>query len=195
MTHDIMPKVIETNRCILRPFKKGDDKAMFLNWCQDPRVTEHLTWFPHRSKEETKAILEMWLQNYQDAPFYHWGIVLKENQALIGSIGLVKYSDAHARGEVGYCIAYDYWHQGITSEALKAIITYLFTDIGFNKLYARHIKENGASGKVMQKCGMKQESIMRQDVRHKDGRFVDMVSYAILKEDFLKTYEVDTFFD
>ena len=40
----------------------------------------------------------------------------------------------------------------------------------------------------MQKCGMLKEGVMREDTKHKDGRFVDMVSYAILKEDFLKSH-------
>jgi len=180
MKHQIPPKTLLTNRLMLRPFQMGDETQMFKNWCQDQRVTQFLTWETHQSIDITTSVLSDWVSQYQAGPNYHWAIVELKNNELIGSIGLVKLSEFNERGEIGYCIAYDYWNQGIVTEALSEIIKYLFNDIGFNKLTAKHATQNGASGKVMIKCGMKLEGVLLQEHKNKQGTFDDMAVYGCL---------------
>ena len=60
-------KRIETERLILRPFREDDAEAIFFGWANDPEVTRYLTWNPHRSLEDTKAILSCWLS--EESPF------------------------------------------------------------------------------------------------------------------------------
>ena len=69
------------------------------------------------------------------------------------------------------------------TEAVKAVITFFFNKVGFNRVYASHAHENPASGKVMQKCGMVYEGTARQMVMCNNGMF-DMVNYAILANDY-----------
>lgn len=56
---------------------------------------------------------------------------------------------------IGYCIGRKWWKQGITSEALKAVIDFLFDEVKTNRIEARHDPRNPNSGLVMKKCGMK----------------------------------------
>ena len=42
--------------------------------------------------------------------------------------------------------------------------------------------DNPASGRVMEKCGMRKEGVLRQRLYNK-GKFVDVALYAILKDD------------
>lgn len=53
-------KVIETERLILRPFKKDDGKDMFENWANDDRVTKYLRWNTHENVNESYEICSMW---------------------------------------------------------------------------------------------------------------------------------------
>ena len=186
MNHEIKPKTLKTKRLTLRAFQLGDETQMFYGWCHDPRVTKTLYWETHQDISQTKAVLEMWLNQYEKAPYYHWGIIDHDKNQLIGSIGLVNYSDPDAHGEIGYCLAYDYWNQGIMTEAYQAIMAYLFEVIGFNKLYSKHMNTNLASGRVMIKCGMQKEGYLREDHLNKEGGFDDMILYAILKSDYFK---------
>lgn len=57
---------------------------------------------------------------------------------MVGSISVVEISNTMERCEVGYCLSKSYWNQGIMTESLKAIIKYLFNEIGFNRIQAIH---------------------------------------------------------
>lgn len=84
--------------------------------------------------------------------------------------------------EIGYCIGRRWWHQGIMTEALQAVIYYLFDTCDFNRITARHDPNNPHSGAVMKKCGMKYEGTTRQSGRNNQG-VCDTAHYAILRRD------------
>ena len=71
------------------------------------------------------------------------------------------------------------------TEALSAVVAYMFETVGLNRLYAYHDIENPASGRVMIKCGMQPEGTFREHLRRKDGTFADVRVYAILRSDYL----------
>ena len=51
-----------------------------------------------------------------------------------------------------------------------------------NRIEAQHELDNPASGRVMEKCGMRKEGVLRQRLYNK-GQFVDVALYAILRDD------------
>ncbi|MDE6708964.1 MAG: GNAT family N-acetyltransferase, partial [Oscillospiraceae bacterium] len=86
--------------------------------------------------------------------------------------------------EIGYSLRKPCWSKGIMTEAFSAIIPYLF-EVGFNRIDAAHAVKNPASGRVMQKCGLKYEGTFRQFFRSTAGELLDLSFYSILREDFL----------
>ena len=173
---------LETSRLILRQFESKDAAAIFQNWASDPEVTRYLTWTAHENPDVSKAILTDWLSNYSQQNYYQWAIVLKENgQEPIGSIAVVALDDEIGKATVGYCLGQNWWHQGIMSEALKAVIDYLITTVGFQRVDAYHDSRNPHSGDVMKKCGMQYEGTLRQSERNNQG-ICDACWYAILSE-------------
>lgn len=175
---------LETERLILRRFKKNDYAEMFENWASDPEVTKYLTWPTHKNHYITKDILKMWTENYFHKDYYQWAICLKEDNSLIGSISIMNIDETNLNCEVGYCIGREYWNMGITTEAFNAIIKFGFEDIGFERIAARHDVENMASGKVMEKCGLKYEGTLRKILKNNKGQLVDCKYYSILKDEF-----------
>ena len=178
---DIGTRLLRGKRVILRRFTVDDAEAMHQNWATDPRVTETVTWEPHRDVQETRALLKAWVKAYDKAWTYRWAIETTDGK-LIGSIDFVNFSVAHQRGEVGFCLAYDNWNQGYTTEALRLLIAFMFNEVGLNRIEARHLMDNPASGRVMEKVGMQKEGLHRQMIFMK-GAYRDMVRYAILKQD------------
>lgn len=174
---------IDTERLLLRRFKDSDAETMFTTWANDPEVTRYLSWRPHGTLEVTKEIISSWINSYGNQEFYNWAIFLKEAGKVIGSIGLVDLSDENQRCEIGYCIGKEYWNQGITTEALKSVIGFFFREVCFNRIQAKHYKDNPASGRVMQKAGMKYEGRLREYFKNKDGEFVDCDLYSIVSAD------------
>lgn len=174
-------KTIETQRLLLRTFEVNDANDMFNNWCHDAEVTKYLTWTPHDNIEETKLLSKLWHDQAMNHEIYQWAIQLKSNDQVIGSITVVNDNDETKMAEIGYAISKTYWHQGITSEAAKAIIDYLF-ECGYERIQAKHDINNPNSGKVMEKVGMQKEGILRKAAKNNQG-IVDIAIYSILKTD------------
>lgn len=71
------------------------------------------------------------------------------------------------------------------TEALLTILSFCFENLELNRVEATHYVGNEGSGKVMEKCGMKQEGIGMKEVKIK-GVFHDVVHYGIIKENWTK---------
>lgn len=103
---------------------------------------------------------------------------------LIGTIALHTPRDqSHARAELGYWIGVNYWGRGFATEAARILLDYAFNRRGFHRIVAEHFADNPASGRVMQKLGLKREGILRQHF-NKWGEYKDVVCYAILAEEW-----------
>lgn len=176
--------IIETERLILRRFVSEDAPVMFRNWAGDREVPKFLTWNVHRSVADTENVVNMWVAQYNDIKTYNWVIVLKELGEPIGSINVCRLYENIDGAEIGYCIGKPWWGKGIMTEAFSAVIPYLF-EVGFNRIDAAHAVKNPASGRVMQKCGLKYEGTFRQFFRSTAGELLDISFYSILREEFI----------
>ncbi len=174
---------IETDRLILRRYVIEDADAMYKNWASDSEVTKFLTWQPHSSVDVSRSIIEDWLKEYSDEKYYHWAIVLKDNgNEPIGGISAVQMNEDISMVHIGYCLGRAWWRRGIMSEALKAVMDFMFDTVEVNRVESRHDPMNPNSGKVMQKCGMKYEGTLRSADRNNQG-ICDACYYALLKSE------------
>lgn len=175
-------QTIETERLILRRFESGDAPAMFRNWAGDRDVTRYLTWNAHRSVADSECVVNMWVAQYNEPATYRWAIVPKSFGEPIGGIDVVRIYDNIDAAEIGYCIGKNWWNKGIATEAFSAVIPYLF-GVGFNRIDAAHAVKNPASGRVMEKCGLKYEGTFRQFFRATSGELLDISFYSILRNE------------
>ena len=176
-------QTLETDRLILRKACNEDAEPMFRNWASDPEVTKYLTWPTHNSIVVSEMVIGSWISEYEKENYYQWMIVPRELGEPIGSISVVRQNDRIEEAEIGYCIGSRWWHKGIVSEALAAVIEYLFTEVGMNRIAARHDPNNPHSGAVMRKCGMKYEGTSRSSDRNNQG-ICDAAHYAILRSEW-----------
>ncbi len=175
-------KTLETDRLILRKFTPEDAEDMYENWASDPEVTKYLTWPVHTSVDVTKKLLEIWVQRYRDDNSYNWAIEYKETGRVIGNISVVKLNEAVESADMGYCMSRALWGRGIMPEALKAVIAFLFDEVGLNRIAACHDPGNSKSGRVMEKAGMKLEGVWRQAGKNNQG-ICDEVWHSIIRSD------------
>jgi len=158
---------------------------MFNNWASDDEVTEYLTWPTHTDISVSKTVIESWLPQYEKPSHYSWAMVHKELGQPIGSIGAVEQCDDINLVHIGYCIGRTWWNQGYTSEALRELIRFFFEEVGVNRIESRHDPRNPGSGKVMLKCGLQHEGLMRLNDRNNQG-ICDSVRYALLAQDYFQ---------
>lgn len=176
-------KTIETSRLILRPFTPADAQPMYRNWASDSEVTKYLTWPTHGSPEVSQWVVNDWVSHYAEPSFYQWAIVPKDLDEPIGTISVVSYDDKTEKMEIGYCIGRPWWGRGIVTEAFRAVLDYLFEEVGASRIEAAHDVNNPASGAVMAKCGLHHEGTLRKYGWNNQG-VCDICQYAILKEDW-----------
>lgn len=147
---------VETERLVLRRFTLEDAQKMYENWANDPEVSRWMRWAPHKSPDETRALLEDWVAGYQRPDYYSWAVQRKMDGELVGSIGIfygLEEQGAAQGWEPGYCFGRAFWGQGYATEALRAVVDYFETNTGVDEMVCCHAKGNPASGRVMQKVG------------------------------------------
>lgn len=178
-------KIIETERLILRPFREDDAEPMFRNWASDSEVTKFLTWPAHENVAVSGQIVKSWVNNDDASQNYQWALELRKIHEPIGSISAVQTDDRTESATIGYCIGRNWWGQGLTAEALQAVIAFFFSEVNMNCVNACHDPRNPNSGKVMKKCGMVYEGTRRavgvnnQGVCHESW-------YSILKKEYCR---------
>jgi RimJ/RimL family protein N-acetyltransferase len=173
---------LATARLVLRSLRYDDVSDIFA-YARDPEVARHTLWEPHRSERDSEAFFDFVAHQQGTDRMFVWGITLKPNDHIIGTIGLANYVPAHARAELGFAIGRQYWNQGLTTEAVAAVLKFGFDELELNRIEAYCKVVNLASARVLEKSGMSLEGVLRQRDRIK-GKFEDLSLYAILKQDY-----------
>lgn len=163
---------------------ENDALMAYRNWESDAKVTEFLRWKTYDDPSETERVIAEWICSYDEPSFYQWAIELKEISEPIGSISVVEQDERTNKVHIGYCIGSRWWHQGITTEAFKAIIPFLFNEVKADRIESQHDPENPHSGNVMKKCGLKYEGTLRKADWSNRG-IVDACMYSLLREEWL----------
>lgn len=174
-------KEIRTQRLLLRRFREGDAPAMYRNYTSDALVSRFVTWPTHTSQEMTDGYLTWLLGEYEKENAYRWAIEFEGE--IIGAIDLVRQDERNEVCEIGYCIGSRWWNRGIVTEALKAVIGYLFRETEYHCVTACHDTQNPASGRVMEKAGMREEGVLRARKKRADGTYSDLRYHSILREE------------
>lgn len=174
---------LETQRLILRRFVPDDTEAVFRNWASDPKATHFLRWPTHTKISTTQEFVTREIERYHNDDCYSWGIVLKSDKTLIGTIGVVGIREDLGMIQMGYCIGKTWWHNGYTSEALKRLISFFFEEVKVNRIESNHDPRNPNSGKVMANAGLLYEGTLRGADYNNQG-ICDAAYYGLLSEDY-----------
>jgi putative acetyltransferase len=173
-------KTLVTDRLLLRPFEESDLQDFF-EYAKSPNVGPNAGWPPHSNIEESRDILEAFMDNEEV-----WALVLKENNKLIGSIGLHKDQLRSATDVkmLGYVLSEVYWGQGIMYEAAQAAIQYAFEYQDIVLLTVHHYSYNNRSKRVIDKCGFQYEGTLRHCSKIYNGSVYDLDCYSMTKEEW-----------
>lgn len=174
--------LLETNRLRLRKLSMRDATDVF-EYASIPEVAEHVTWEYHRNISDSMHFLRIMIQQYDDGMPSPWAIIDKELGKLIGTIGYHVWSPPNAYAEVGYALSKEYWNKGIMTEAFNEVIRFGFERMKLNRIEATCKLANTASEKVMHKCGMTYEGMMRKKLYAK-GEYHDLKLYSLLKNEW-----------
>ena len=157
------PQTLTTDRLILRLPRREDAPIIFASYTQDPEVTRYLTWRPHKSVDESYAIIDLNLKLWREGTAFTYVIALKETDTPIGKIAI------HADGfkpSLGYVLARSQWGKGYMTEVVRVVTDWLLHQPDIFRVSATCDVDNPASAKVMEKAGMKYEGLLRRYIIH-----------------------------
>jgi len=173
---------LTTKRLQLRPFRM-DDAPVVQELAGAYSIAAHTTDIPHPYPD---GAAEEWISTHAETfakgTGVNFAITLKEKGTLVGAIGIF-IKKQHHLAELGYWIGEPFWNQGYCTEAAREVIHYGFEKLDLNRIQARYMAKNPASGRVMEKIGMQREGTLRQSL-HRFDSFEDAHVYAILREEF-----------
>jgi len=149
---DLSNVILSTERLILRPWRETDLGDLY-EYAKVDGVGQMAGWMPHQNMEESRAILQMFMGEKKTFALEYQGKV-------IGSLGVEAYDeqtypelDTVAAREIGYVLSKDYWGLGLMTEAVWAVIGYLFDTVGLDVIVVGHFARNDRSRRVIEKCG------------------------------------------
>ena len=173
---------LATERLLLRPFQ-ATDAAEVQRLAGDMAIADTTLEIPH---PYTDGLAEAWIatqaEAYAAGTSATFAVTRKPDGALVGAIGL-KDIEAGFKAELGYWTGRPYWGLGYCTEAARAVLHFAFTELSLQRVFAHYLCRNPASGRVMQKLGMKPEGVLRGHVLKWD-KAEDIAFYGILSSEW-----------
>ncbi len=156
----------------LHAYRSHEDVARFQGWI--PASVDDALAFITRNAGSPFNQHDSW---------YQLAIRSRDTDELIGDLGVHFVSDDGHQVELGVSISPAHQRRGLASEAILAMLGYLFTTLNKHRVYASIDPRNQASIALLNKIGMRQEAYFRQSLFWK-GEWVDDIVYAMLRSEW-----------
>lgn len=169
---------LESARLLLRQITPEDVNEIFALRSN----AETMKFIPRplcKTNEEALEHIKILQDKLEKNEGINWAITLKGNPKLIGIIGHYRIRWEHFRSEIGYMLLPEYHGKGITTEAIKLMIGYGFTQMNMHSLEGIIDPANTASAKVLEKNGFVKEAHFKENEFY-DGKFLDAVIYSLV---------------
>ena len=174
---------LKTNRIILREVS-ADDEQDFFDLDSDAEVMKYISdGKPSRLEDINKTLLrakELYKKYHNKFGF--WTAIEEESEKFIGWFHFrpcKKTPDDLLTIELGYRLKKEFWGKGYATEVSLALIEKGFNELNVTEVFAKAMKENSASQKVMEKAGLNFTKDCREEIF--PGISKDAVKYSITK--------------
>ena len=176
------PPVLKTERLILS-LPTLVDVPKIVEYAGNEKIAATTQNLPHPYQEKDAIFwLNMANQGFQNQDKHIFGLHLKSTKEFIGGMGL-HVNQAYERAVLGYWVAFPFWNKGYATEALAAVLKFGFEVVQLNKIYAVHLVENPASGKVMIKNGMIKEGELKEHTK-KGDQYRSVIQYRLTRKEY-----------
>lgn len=139
--------MFQTKRLILRKWTEADADSLY-EYAKDPAVGPIAGWPPHKSKEESLAVIQ---NVFNGAECY--AICEKDSNKAIGAIELKLNGHPDNECELGYWLGKPFWGHGYMPEAARELLCRAFKVLGMLKIWCRYYDGNEKSKRVQEKLG------------------------------------------
>ncbi len=170
---------LHTERLVLRELAPSDAQALFV-LRSDPRVMQYIGRPTATTIRDAEELLERIAQGRTENASISWGLTLKGNDTVIGTIGYYRLKPEHHTAEVGYALSADHWGRGLMGEALDVVVAHGFELFRFHRIEAITEPRNTASRTLLERHGFALEGLLKENYLW-NGEFQDSAIYGRLK--------------
>lgn len=177
--------IIETPRLVLRDIQINDISNEYLTWLNDPDVTRYLEI---RHVPQTEKIVREYIESKLENTFStkHFGVYDNGGKRLVGTVTLPNINLYHSFADISFVIGHkEARHKGYATEAVHAVVHYMFSECGLYKLWAGYYDGNIASARVLEKNGFKVEGRIKNKLLDSSGKRVDHVIVGLTVEQYI----------
>lgn len=175
-----MLSIIKTNRCLIRPFEKGDLEA-FARYRGQEEVARYQSWSEYTFQDAVSLFEAMDYSTFgTNGSWYQLAVASAENDELFGDIA-VHFIDEQ-QIEIGFTVAPQHQRKGIAAEAVSAFLRYVFGELGRHRVIAITDARNTASYRLLETLGFRREGHFIQNIFFK-GEWGDEYQYALLRSE------------
>jgi len=169
-------------RIYLRPLEPLQDNHLYSTWMNNEDIRRYFSIYP-TSDSRGKERLELL---YKDGKHIIFGIVLNENNQLIGLVGLKDINYINQSAEF-YVIIGDPsgWGKGYGTEATKLMIRYGFMELNLKRIQTQDMEDNIGGWRADEKAGFKYEGTLREVIL-RFGKYNNVKVYSLLRSEYLQ---------
>ena len=174
------PAKFACDRLVLRRPRMDDALDIFNSYAHDPEATRYMTWRPHEEVIETRRILKLIEDLWDEGQAYSYVITLKGADS---AIGMIAVHPEGSKAGIGYILSSSFWGKGYMTEAASMVVNWLLAQSAVFRVFATCDIDNSASARVMVKVGMQCEGLLRRYIVHPNIGDVprDSYMYAVVK--------------
>ena len=176
--------VYETQRLLLREANEYDIKDLYAIY-SDLDVVRYTGDFPWSKMSESEEFVEQAIVKLKEKTAYNWCVEHKEIKRVIGTCTLLDCELERKFTEMSYKILPKYWGQGIATELLPYVVTFVFETLELNRINAFVDTRNVASLKLLENIQFNREGLLRESWVDNDGNFVDEYLLGLIKRDWI----------
>ena len=174
---------MKTNRFHLKEIQPTDIQNIHKG-LSDPVVTEYYdVHFP--TLEATQEQMDWYADLRKNETGIWWSVYSRDTNTFCGAGGYNSWDKSNQKAEIGFWLLPEYWGKGIMQEVMPCIFQAGFQELDLNRIEGFVLSDNIKCKKALEKIHFKYEGTM-QECEMKNGKWIDIDIYAILKKNFRK---------
>lgn len=168
----------------LRQIQYGDAQRLFDLYKRNlDRLRPWFRWAPTvRSVGDVRGAIAEWIER-RDGEGKLTGVI-EEDGVMLGLAYLTHHNKSDRKTELGYFLDAAQEGRGLVTRSCRVLIRYAFQTLEVNRIDITADVNNARSQAVAERLGFTRESVLRQWLRFEDGRYADMASYRLLREEW-----------
>lgn len=131
------------------------------NYTSDEEVARFIGWNLMNTLNETREHIEIMLKRESEGSHLYASIVLKSNQAIIGTAMIFNFDKEANQAEIGYVFHKDFWGKGYGTESVVLMSDFAFDSLNLHKLHASVVNANIGSARILEKNGYELEGRLK----------------------------------